>query len=94
LLILFEGFNTHLTPNNSVYGLELCPKCKKGHLYPLVTGTDSAGPKDQFREAGIIREYGCDICGYKQKGVKQTQIKNKLSATLKKQNQKQNQNQK
>jgi hypothetical protein len=67
-----------------VYGLELCPKCKKGHLYPLVTGTDSAGPKDQFREAGIIREYGCDICGYKQKGVKQTQIKNKVSATVKK----------
>lgn len=67
-----------------MYGLELCPKCKKGHLYPLVTGSDNAGTKDQFRETGIIREHGCDICGYKQKGEKQTQIKHKVSATLKK----------
>ena len=67
-----------------MYGLELCPKCKKGHLYPLVTGRDTAGTKDQFRENGIIREYGCDICGYKQKGEKQTQIKHKVSAKVKK----------
>jgi hypothetical protein len=43
-----------------VSGLQLCPKCKKGHLYPVVTA--SSEPQDQFEETGGIREYGCDIC--------------------------------
>ena len=67
-------------------GLELCPKCKMGHLYPLVTTRISTEPKDQFRETGI-RDYECDICGHKQKGLKQTQkvdVKNKVRASVKK----------
>lgn len=40
--IIFEQFNTHLTINYSVSGLELCPKCKKGHLYPVVTASAEA----------------------------------------------------
>ena len=68
-------------------GLELCPKCKKGHLYPVVTAyaSASAEPKDQFKETGGIRDYECDICGHKQKAAKLRQnvdVKNKVSATL------------
>ena len=65
-------------------GLELCPKCKTGHLYPVVTTRVSTEPKDQFKETGI-RDYKCDICGYNQKGAKQTQIldiKDKISARV------------
>ena len=70
-------------------GLELCPKCKKGHLYPVVTASasTSAEPKGQFKETGGIRDYECDICGHKQKAAKQRQIvdvKDKVSASLKK----------
>jgi hypothetical protein len=70
-----------------VFGLELCPKCKKGHLYPVVTASASAEPKGHFKETGGIREYGCDICGYKQKAAKQRQnvdVKDKVSARVKK----------
>jgi hypothetical protein len=49
-----------------VSGLELCPKCKKGHLYPVVTASASAEPKVQFKETGGIRDYEYDICGHKQ----------------------------
>ena len=68
-------------------GLELCPKCKKGHLYPVVTASASAEPKGQFKEIGGIREYGCDICGYKQQVAKQRQnvdVKHKVSARVNK----------
>ncbi|MDW3644980.1 MAG: hypothetical protein QN819_09135, partial [Nitrososphaeraceae archaeon] len=53
-------------------GLELCPKCKKGHLYPVVTAyaSASAEPKRQFKETGGVRDYECDICGHKQKATK------------------------
>ena len=67
-----------------MYGLKLCPKCKKGHLYPVVTASASGDLKDQFGETGSIKDYGCDICGYKQKAVKQTQkvdIKDKVVST-------------
>ena len=70
----------------SMSGLELCPKCKMGHLYPLVTTRVSTEPKDQFRETGI-RDYECDICGHKQKGLKQIKkadVKDKVSASVKK----------
>ena len=50
-------------------GLKLCPKCKKGHLYPVVTASGSVVPKGQFRETGSIRDYQCAICGYKQKAA-------------------------
>jgi len=73
--------------DNSVSGLELCPKCKKGHLYPVVTASASAEPKGQFKETGGIRDYECDICGHKQKAAKQRQnvdAKEKVSATVKK----------
>ena len=66
-------------------GLELCPKCKKGHLYPVVTASTSAEPKGQFRETGSIREYECAICGHKQKAAKQTQkvaVKDRVSARV------------
>ena len=67
-------------------GLQLCPKCKKGHLYPVVTVSASTEPKGQFRETGRIRDYECAICGYRQKAAKETQkvhIKDKLSARVK-----------
>jgi hypothetical protein len=70
-----------------VSGLELCPKCKKGHLYPVVTTRVSTEPKGQFRETGSIGDYECDICGHKQKAAKQTQnvnVKDKVSANVKK----------
>ncbi len=66
-------------------GLELCPKCKMGHLYPVVTTRVSTEPKDQFRETGSIRDYECDICGHKQKAAKQMQnveVKDKVSARV------------
>ena len=68
-------------------GLELCPKCKKGHLYPVVTASasTSAEPKGQFKETGGIRDYVCDICGHKQKAAKQRQnvdVKDKVSARM------------
>jgi hypothetical protein len=65
--------------------LELCPKCKKGYLYPVVTTRVSTEPKGQFRETGSIRDYECDICGHKQKAAKQTQnvdVKDKVSARV------------
>jgi hypothetical protein len=68
-----------------VSGLELCPKCKKGHLYPVVTTRVSAEPKGQYRETGSIRDYECDICGHKQKATKKTQsvdVKHKVSARV------------
>lgn len=68
-----------------MYGLELCPKCKKGHLYPVVTASASAEPKVQFKETGGIRDYECDICGHKQKAAKQRQnvdVKDKVSARV------------
>ena len=55
-------------------------------MYPLVTTRVSTEPNDQFRETGI-RDYECDICGHKQKGLKQTQkvdVKDKVSASVKK----------
>ena len=84
---LFLIFNTDHTINSSVSGLELCPKCKKGHLYPMVTASASAEPKGQFKETGGIRDYGCDICGHKQKVTKQRQngdVKVKISAMVQK----------
>ena len=70
--------------NNSMSGLKLCPKCKKGHLYPVVTASGSVVPKGQFRETGSIRDYQCAICGYKQKAAaKQKQnvdVRDKVSA--------------
>jgi hypothetical protein len=68
-----------------VSGLELCPKCKKGHLYPVVTTRVSAEPKGQYRETGSIRDYECDICGHKQKAAKKAQtvdVKHKVSARV------------
>jgi len=73
--------------DNSVSGLELCPKCKKGHLYPVVTASASGEPKGQFKETVGIRDYECDICGHKQKAAKQRQFvdaKDKVSASVKK----------
>ncbi len=68
----FLIFNTHLSFNNSVSGLELCPKCKKGYLYPVVTARVSTEPIGQYRETSSIRDYQCDICGHKQKPGKKT----------------------
>jgi hypothetical protein len=58
-----------------VSGLELCPKCKKGHLYPVVTSSIGAEPLRQHSETGS-RDYECAICGYKQTGLKQAQYVN------------------
>ena len=70
--------------NNSMSGLKLCPKCKKGHLYPVVTASASGQPKGQFKETGSIRDYQCAICGYKRKAAaKQKQnvdVRDKVSA--------------
>jgi hypothetical protein len=71
-----------------VSGLELCPKCKKGHLYPVVTASGSGEPKGRFKETGGIRDYECAICGYRQKAAaKQKQnvdMKDKVRAKVKK----------
>jgi hypothetical protein len=56
-------------------GLELCPKCKKGHLYPVVTSSVGAEPIRQHSETES-RDYECAICGYKQTGLKQAQYVN------------------
>ncbi len=53
-------------------GLELCPKCKKGHLYPVVTSSVGAEPIGQHSETES-RDYECAICGHKQTGLKQAQ---------------------
>jgi hypothetical protein len=55
-----------------VSGLELCPKCKKGHLYPVVTSSVGAEPIGQHSET-VSRDYECAICGHKQTGLKQAQ---------------------
>lgn len=55
-------------------------------MYPLVTTRVSTEPKDQFRETGI-RDYECDICGHRQKELKQNRIvnvKNKVRVNAKK----------
>lgn len=78
-------FNTHLTFNNSVSGLELCPKCKKGHLYPVVTAHVSTEPKGQYGDTSNIRDYQCDICGHKQKPGKKmlsVDVRDNLSARV------------
>jgi hypothetical protein len=65
-----------------VSGLELCPKCKKGYLYPVVTARVREEPKGQYSEASSIRDYQCDICGHKQNPRKKTQtvdVKDNLS---------------
>jgi hypothetical protein len=65
--------------------LELCPKCKKGYLYPVVTARVSTEPIGQYRETNSNRDYQCDICGHKQKPAKQTQnvdVKDKVSARV------------
>jgi hypothetical protein len=58
-----------------VSGLELCPKCKKGHLYPVVTSSVGAEPIRQHSETES-RDYECAICGHKQTGLKQAQYVN------------------
>jgi hypothetical protein len=71
--------------DNSVPGLELCPKCKKGYLYPVVTARVSAEPKGAYRETSRIREYQCDICGHKQKPGKKmlsVNVDEKLSTRI------------
>ena len=63
-------------------GLELCPKCKWGHLYPAVTS--SLSTESQFNG---IREYECAICAYKQRRTKQMQkvhIENKVRGRVNK----------
>ena len=37
-------------------GLELCPKCKKGHLYPMVTAyaSASAEPNANLKKLGAL----------------------------------------
>ena len=56
-------------------GLELCPKCKKGHLYPVVTSSVGAEPISQHSKPES-RDYECAICGHKQTGLKQAQYVN------------------
>ena len=74
-----------LVLNNSMSGLELCPKCKKGHLYPVVTASISDA-KGQFTSTGNPRDYQCAICGYKKKPARtQTmEVKDKVSARVRK----------
>ena len=69
--------------NNSMSGLELCPKCKKGHLYPVVTASTSDA-KGQFTSTGNPRDYQCAICGYKKKPARtqNVEVKEKVSARV------------
>ena len=74
-----------LVLNNSMSGLELCPKCKKGHLYPVVTASISDS-KGQFTSTGNPRDYQCAICGYKKKPARtqNMEVKDKVSARVRK----------
>ena len=68
--------------NNSMSGLELCPKCKKGHLYPVETASISDS-KGQFTSTGNPRDYQCAICGYKKKPARtQNEVKEKVIARV------------
>jgi ribosomal protein L37E len=40
---------------------ELCPKCKKGHLYP--------SGEVQLEDGRIERHYKCDLCGHECKHI-------------------------
>ncbi|HEY6949809.1 MAG TPA: hypothetical protein VI146_04295 [Nitrososphaeraceae archaeon] len=64
-------------------GLELCPKCKKGHLYPVVTANISDA-KGQIRSTGYPRDYQCAICGYKKKPARaqNVEVKDKVSTRV------------
>jgi|SRR4029078_10626306 len=69
---------------NSMSGLELCPKCKKGHLYPVITASISDA-KGQFTSTGNPRDYQCAICGYKKPPRTQNvKVKDKVSARVRK----------
>jgi len=46
---------------------ELCPKCKKGHLYPEGKRGIDWDPKNKFRETGRAIDLLCDVCGHKLK---------------------------
>ena len=70
---------------NSMSGLELCPKCKKGHLYPVITASISDA-KGQFTSTGNPRDYQCAICGYTKKPARtqNVEVKDKVSARVRK----------
>jgi hypothetical protein len=67
-------FNTSSSLDNLMteWG-ELCPKCKKGHLYPEGKRGIDWDPKNKFRETARAIDLLCDICGHKQKARKQTE---------------------
>ena len=46
--------------------LELCPKCKKGHLIGAGGVTIKREIEQPFTQTGSIRERICDQCGHRQ----------------------------
>lgn len=46
--------------------LELCPKCKQGHLRNIGDDAILGEPIPPFRESGIMRARICDHCGHRQ----------------------------
>lgn len=46
--------------------LELCPKCKKGHLKNIGDDAILGEPISPFQESGIMRPRICDNCGHRQ----------------------------
>ena len=49
--------------------LELCPKCKEGHLRPIGKDSVSGESKGEFRQRSSTRELKCDKCGHRQVNV-------------------------
>lgn len=46
--------------------LELCPKCKQGHLRNIGDDAILGEPIPPFRESGMMRPRICDHCGHRQ----------------------------
>ena len=62
-------FNTSSSFESFMREGELCPRCKKGHMYFEGKRGSEGEPKDPFRETGNVTEYVCDAedCGHRQK---------------------------
>jgi C4-type Zn-finger protein len=51
---------------NMSENLELCPKCKQGHLRDAGGVTIKREIEPPFRQTGSMRERICDQCGHRQ----------------------------
>jgi len=60
-------FNSHLGITlNMSENMELCPKCKQGHLRDAGGVTIKREIEPPFRQTGSMRDRICDHCGHRQ----------------------------